>query len=91
MSAWSTLLRGSGVHPRSGALAGRLLRVLDELGLVVLDSARLAVAVPPAVGRSRLERSAAFRASSERLQDGLAHLAERTPAATQRAPEVAAA
>jgi single-stranded-DNA-specific exonuclease len=89
------LLRGSGPQPRSGALAGRLLRVLDELDLVALDRSRLAIAVPPPAGRTQLERSPAFRAYSTRLQHGHAYLAEsgRTDrsAAAQQAPEVAVA
>ena len=43
--ALAAILRGSGAQPRSGAVAGRLLRVLAELGLVELATAPLAVAV----------------------------------------------
>jgi hypothetical protein len=79
------LLRGDGPQPRSGALAGRLLRVLTELDLVRLERAPLAVRVPPPAGRTELERSPAFRAYAERLADGMAHLAPR------HAPAVAVA
>jgi single-stranded-DNA-specific exonuclease len=72
--ALQALLRGSGPQPRSGALAGRLLRVLAELDLVELERAPLAVRVPPPSGRTQLERSPAFRAYAERLAAGLAHL-----------------
>ena len=46
----AALLRGSGAQPRSGALAGRLLRVLSELGLI---------ASPPSRSRSRARAAAA--------------------------------
>jgi single-stranded-DNA-specific exonuclease len=74
------ILRGTGAQPRSGTVAGRLLRVLSELGLIALETEPLAVTVPAAAARTELERSPAFRAYSERLSDGLAHLeeAERT-------------
>ncbi|HTE63983.1 MAG TPA: hypothetical protein VK631_26735, partial [Solirubrobacteraceae bacterium] len=80
------VLRGAGPQPRSGALAGRLLRVLCELDLIALDPAGLAVTVPPPSGRTELERSPAFRAYSERLQDGLAYLAEPARAAGAAVP-----
>ena len=52
--------------------------MLDELGLAtVLEQAPLPVAVPPAAGRTALERSAAFRAYAARLADGLAQLERR--------------
>ncbi len=89
----AALLRGDGSQPRSGALAGRLLRVLAELGLIELTRAPLAVAVPPPPGRTELERSAAFRAYAARLADGLAHLEapDRAPAPAHAAPSAAAA
>ena len=57
----------------SAALAGRLLRVLAELELVDLDRAARAVRVP-AARRTELERSASYRASQRRLEEGLAWL-----------------
>jgi single-stranded-DNA-specific exonuclease len=76
------LLRGDGPQPRSGALAGRLLRVLAELELIELEREPLAVRVPPPAGRTELDRSPAFNAYAERLAAGLAHLdAPRVPAA----------
>jgi len=86
--ALAAILRGAGAQPRSGAVAGRLLRVLAELDLIALDAEALAVTVPPPGGRTELERSPAFRAYARRLADGLDHLAERTampePAAATR-------
>jgi len=72
----AAILRGSGAQPRSGTVAGRLLRVLAELGLAVVAAEPLAVTVPAPAGRTDLERSPAFRAYAERLRDGLAFLAE---------------
>jgi single-stranded-DNA-specific exonuclease len=90
-------LAGPGAQPRHGAAAGRLLRVLAELELVVIEGDDpLAVTVPPAAERTALERSPAFRAYAERLAAGLAHLgaaprtAEPVPAAAAaRSPEPA--
>jgi single-stranded-DNA-specific exonuclease len=61
----------------SAALAGRALRVLLELGLVVLDRAGPALAVP-AAKRTRLERSPAFRAYERRREDAHRYLSEAT-------------
>jgi len=72
------LLRGDGTPPRSPALAGRLVRVLAELGLVSLEpagAAELALVTPAAPAHSPLERSAAWRAYERRRADGEAHLA----------------
>ena len=91
-AALAAALAGSGGQPRAGAAAGRLLRVLAELELVVVaGEGPLAVTVPPVAGRTALERSPAFRAYAARLEAGLAHLggAERT-AAPARAPAAAA-
>ncbi len=89
--ALAAILRGSGAQPRSGAVAGRLLRVLSELGLVELATAPLAVGVPPARGRTELERSDAFVAYAARLRDGLGHLAQPVPAEVPRPAAAAAA
>jgi single-stranded-DNA-specific exonuclease len=70
-------LRGDGAHPRSPAHAGRLLRILDELGLVVVDRARGAASVPEA-RRTALDRSIAFRAYTRCYEDGLRWLDEST-------------
>ena len=67
------VLRGDPRTPRSPWLAGRLLRVLEELRLVSLDRdspALEAVARP----RTELERSAAFRAYRQRHEDGHRYL-----------------
>ena len=75
------LLRGEGPHGRSPALAGRLVRILEELGLVSLDRDRPALAIRPSA-RTSLDRSQAYRAYSERHRDGLAFLSRATPPST---------
>jgi single-stranded-DNA-specific exonuclease len=75
--ALEEMLRGSGSHPRSPALAGRLLRVLAELELVLVQRDRQALHVPPAQ-RTALERSAAFRAYAARYEDGIRFLTTAT-------------
>ena len=49
----AALLRGAAAPSRTGALAGRLLRVLEELGLVVVERAPLAVRLVPRRGAHR--------------------------------------
>ncbi len=85
------VLGGSGPQPRSGRLAGRLLRVLDELGLVEFRRAEFSIAVPPAAGRTELERSPAFRAYAARLREGIAYLSEPPRTAQEELQEVAVA
>jgi single-stranded-DNA-specific exonuclease len=63
------LLRGDPQSPRPAALAGCVIRVLAELSLVSLDPNSRTLAVPVAQ-RTALERSAAFRAYQQRLEDG---------------------
>jgi single-stranded-DNA-specific exonuclease len=89
--ALSAILRGGGVQPRSGAVAGRLLRVLSELGLIALADEPIVVTVPTAPARTELERSPAFRAYASRLQDGLAYLDEPARAAAPLPAAVAVA
>jgi single-stranded-DNA-specific exonuclease len=72
--ACEAVLRGEGPQPRSAALAGRLVRVLTELDLVVLDREGPALRAIEAPARTALERSAAFRAYHGRLEDGLRYL-----------------
>jgi single-stranded-DNA-specific exonuclease len=75
--ACAALLRGDGPQPRSAALAGRLVRVLIELRLVVLEQREgLAIAVPTAPERTALERSPAYRAYQRRLEDGQRFLSD---------------
>jgi single-stranded-DNA-specific exonuclease len=76
--ACEAMLSGDGAQPRSAALAGRLVRVLAELGLVILEREAMALTVVEAPERTALERSAAFRAYQERLEDGLRYLATST-------------
>ena len=74
-AALAAALAGAGGQPRTGADAGRLLRVLAELELVVIEGDDpLAVTIPPVGERTALERSPAFRAYAARLEAGLAHL-----------------
>lgn len=71
------LLRGDPQSPRPASLAGRVLRVLAELGLVSLDPQSMTVAVPRAE-RTALERSAAFRAYQQDYEDGSRWLSMQT-------------
>lgn len=73
-------LRGDPQAPRSAWLTGRALRVLSELGLVSLDLDTRSVTLPPAQ-RTELERSAAYRAYTQQLEDGRAFLSSVTPVA----------
>jgi single-stranded-DNA-specific exonuclease len=77
--ASETVLRGEGPQPRSAALAGRLVRVLTELGLVELDRGGPALQVADSPQRTALERSAAFTAYQQRLEDGTQYLISRDP------------
>ena len=72
--ALEAVLRGEGPQPRSAALAGRLVRVLSELGLVEIDREGQALQVIASPARTALERSAAYRAYHRRLEDGLRYL-----------------
>jgi len=89
--ALATILAGPGPLPRSGALAGRLLRVLAELELIDLARTPLAVEVAAASGRTAaLERSPAFRRCARALDEGLAQLGA-PPRVAEAQPEAAAA
>jgi single-stranded-DNA-specific exonuclease len=81
--ALEALLRGNGPQPRSAALAGRLVRVLCELGLAEFDGAGLRAAEQP--HRTALERSAAFVAYQRRLEDGRQYLIPSNPRLPQAA------
>jgi single-stranded-DNA-specific exonuclease len=76
--AGEALLRGDGPQPRSAALAGRLVRVLTELGLVDLERGELALKVADSPGRTALERSSAFVAYQRRFEDGRQYLTSST-------------
>ena len=71
------LLRGDGTHARSAPHAARLVAVLGELGLVRLDRELPALRVLDAE-RTELERSATYRAATQRHQEGLRFLARAT-------------
>lgn len=64
------LLRGNGTHGRSVAQAARLVAILTELGLVSLDRDLPALTVVDGE-RTELERSATYRATMRRYEDGL--------------------
>ena len=67
------LLRGRGAYPRGGALSGRLLGILCELGLADLD--REARCARSQTGpRTDLARSPAGRAYAARLAEAERHL-----------------
>jgi single-stranded-DNA-specific exonuclease len=70
-----TVLRGGAPSPER---AGRLLRILTEVGLVDLDRERVAVAVTER-RRVSLERSPAYRDYERTRQDGLRYLGMTTP------------
>jgi single-stranded-DNA-specific exonuclease len=76
--AFEAALRGEGPQPRSAALAGRLVRVLSELDLVVLDREGQALRLTESPARTALERSEAFQAYHRRLEDGLRYLTSET-------------
>jgi single-stranded-DNA-specific exonuclease len=76
--ACEAVLRGDGAQPRTAALAGRLVRVLTELGLAVLDRTGLGLSLVEAPGRTALEHSAAFQAYRQRLEDGRTFLTSST-------------
>ncbi len=72
------VLRGGGSQPRTPALAGRIVRILSELGLVVLDRGGLGLDLPAAPAGTSLEHSAAFVAYGRRLQEGRTFLTAST-------------
>jgi single-stranded-DNA-specific exonuclease len=67
------LLRGDGHHARPARLAGRLIRVLAELELVSLDRDLPALAIA-GTAQTALDRSLAYRAYTERYEDGRRYL-----------------
>jgi len=67
------VLRGPAAAERTAVHAGRLLRVLVELGLVELGAAGTEWSLPPSE-HTELERSTAYRAYGDRLQEARAWL-----------------
>jgi single-stranded-DNA-specific exonuclease len=59
-------LRGDGAYPRQGVTAGRLLRVLSDVGLIACDL-ELRAARVVSTQRTSLEASTSFRAYAARL------------------------
>ena len=82
--ALESVLRGEGAQPRTPAVAGRIVRILTELGLAVLDRAALGLDLAGSPGRTSLERSAAFMAYRRRLEDGQRYLTTSTQKAAWR-------
>ena len=83
-------LRGGGAYPRSGALCGRMLRVLGELGLAEYEPAaddRPASCRARDAARTELDASPAHRAYAARLAAAARHLA---PGAGEASPRTAA-
>ncbi len=72
------LLRGDGEHGRPARMAGRLIRVLAELELVSLDRDLPALGIA-GTAPTALERSPAFRAYAEQLEDGRRYLSSTNP------------
>jgi single-stranded-DNA-specific exonuclease len=72
------LLRGDGEHGRPARLAGRLIRVLAELELVSLDRDLPALGVA-GTAPTALERSPAYRAYVQQLEDGRLYLSSTNP------------
>jgi len=84
----ATALRGEGAYRRSGALCGRMLRVLTELGLTEYTAAKAgsSPACQALAGtRTELDRSAANRAYAARLAAVELHLGAVTPASREQA------
>jgi single-stranded-DNA-specific exonuclease len=76
---------GDGTHPRGPALAGRCLRVLDELELVSIDRSSATVkCTMTTAARVPLERSRAFSAYARRCEEGLRFLSDQTPRTKQQ-------
>jgi single-stranded-DNA-specific exonuclease len=79
--ACEAMLRGEGPQPRTACIAGRLVRILTELGLAALDRNGLELRLVEAPGRTPLERSPAWGAYQHRLEDGRTYLTTSTRAA----------
>ncbi|MGH2980049.1 MAG: hypothetical protein ACRDLQ_10510, partial [Solirubrobacterales bacterium] len=75
------LLEGEGRHPRSAVVAGRCLRVLDELSLASFDraSGTLRCRITNG-GRADLGRSQVFRECASAAEEGHRFLETLTPA-----------
>jgi hypothetical protein len=74
------LLEGEGRHPRGAVVAGRCLRVLDELSLARFDGSTgtLRCRITNG-GRAGLDRSQTFRACAEAAEEGHEFLETLTP------------
>jgi single-stranded-DNA-specific exonuclease len=84
-AVYRALKRGEPLDGFDAVVAGRALTVLEELGLV--DG----LSVQPAPQRTELQRSAAYRAYTLRLEDGRRWLSSQTTATATEAAATAAA
>jgi len=69
------LLRGDGPHGRPARVAGRLIRILAELGLVSLDRNLPALSLEGSEP-TKLEHSPSFRVYAQRYEDGRRYLSK---------------
>jgi single-stranded-DNA-specific exonuclease len=80
--ACEVLLRGDAPQPRTACLAGRLVRVLTELRLAVLDrEEKWGLEIVDTRVKVDLRSSPAFRVYEQRLGDGRTYLTTTTPIA----------
>ena len=80
------ILEGGGRYPRPGRVAGRLVRVLTQLGLAGYDRATRSCVIDTGAARTQLDQSSAYVAYTERLVRARAYLgAEAVAAAPARA------
>ena len=70
------LLSGTGAHPRSPAMAARMLTVFRELNLASYEDGRCTLA---GAGRVELERSPTYAACQTLLDDARSYLATSVP------------
>src|SRR4029079_17411664 len=78
--ALESALAGEGAHPGSPVQAARCLRVLGELGLIVLERSSATVRCTiTSEERVELERSSAFCSYARACEEGLRFLNELTP------------
>jgi single-stranded-DNA-specific exonuclease len=68
------ILAGDGRYPRSGRVAGRLIRVLTQLQLATYDRAARALRIEADAPKTSLDRSTTYVAYAERLAQARAYL-----------------
>ncbi len=75
------VLRGDGPNGRPARVAGRLIRILAELGLVSLDTDLPALSLESSEP-TKLEQSPSFRVYAQRYEDGRRFLSSANPRAS---------